>query len=121
MAIFPPGKLEEFVRENLEDRIEEYFRKTILGKEKDLATYFTSSTSSTTSASSWTGSGLTYYRTYTDISYPSSGISAVSKPKVKEPDYIPSDEPSGRKRLEQEFKFNPAFLDMEGEDNVIIG
>jgi hypothetical protein len=107
VAIFPPDELEKFVSKNLDERIDEYLRKTILGKERPLSTYFTTTSSTSASTSTWTGSGLTYY--YTTYSTP------TFKAKVKEPDYIPSDEPSGRKRLEQEFKFDPAFLDMEGE------
>jgi hypothetical protein len=126
MAIFPPGELEKFVKKNLDKHIEDYMNKMVFGKERPLSSYFTTTSSTTSSTSTWTGSGL-YYHAYTGhgeidgISSPSSMRTSVSKPKVKEPDYIPSDEPSGRKRLEQEFKFDPAFLDMEGEDNVIIG
>lgn len=69
-----------------------------------MATWWTTSSTTTSSSSSNTY----YYYTTNDYNYVT-----PKTYKTKEPDYIPSDEPGLKRKIEQDFKFDTKFLDLE--------
>lgn len=116
MALVPPDEIEtldEKIKDYLNCRINELGQKYLWGVTPGMSTYYT--TTSTTSTS-WGGNGY-YYVTTPNWESQSSSVRSTSSIsfKKKEPDYIPTDNPTGKKRLEKEFMFDPNFLDLEGE------
>jgi hypothetical protein len=111
MALMPPDEIEKLHYK--------YYKEVLERIMPPMSTTWWTTTSTTSTSFAWGNNGGYYYTSGDSLS--SSGISSSKtqsikyKTKTKEPDYIPSDEGDGKRKSETDFKFNPAFLELEGE------
>jgi hypothetical protein len=81
------------------------FLERLLYKPMGMSTWWTTSSTTTSSSSTY------YYDTSVYSNYIQ--CSSSSPIKTKSDDYIPTDEPGKQRKIKDDFKFNPDFLDME--------